>query len=83
MRATLPSGRGIHLIAPPAFIGTRLEAFNGRGRGDFLSSHDIEDIITIVGCSSRASSETGYASMAPIYYERFWDIKYPMLDELE
>ena len=27
--------------------------------------------------------ETGKASMAPIYYERFWCIKYPVLDILD
>jgi len=28
------------------------------------------------------SFETGKASMAPIYYERFWTIKYPIVDKL-
>jgi predicted nucleotidyltransferase len=44
----LPSGRSIKLIAAPVFIATKLEAFNGRGNGDFLVSHDLEDIITVV-----------------------------------
>jgi len=30
------------------FIATKLEAFRNRGRGDFLASHDLEDIVTIV-----------------------------------
>jgi len=28
-------------------VATKLEAFRGRGRGDFLASHDLEDIITV------------------------------------
>lgn len=26
--------------------------------------------------------ETGYAAMAPIHYQRFWEIKYPILHKL-
>ncbi len=44
----LPSGRNIKLITAPVFIATKLEAFKGRGRGDFLMSHDLEDIVTVV-----------------------------------
>ena len=50
---TLPSGKTIKLIAAPVFIGTKLEAFKDRGKDangkpDFLGSHDLEDIITVV-----------------------------------
>jgi hypothetical protein len=38
----------IRRIAAPAFIATKLEAFVSRGRGDFLSSHDLEDVLTVV-----------------------------------
>ena len=44
----LPSGREIQLISPPLLIATKLEAFYGRGNGDYASSHDIEDIINVV-----------------------------------
>jgi hypothetical protein len=47
-KADLPSGRSINLIAGPVFIATKLEAFKGRGNGDFLASHDMEDIVTVV-----------------------------------
>ena len=30
------------------FVATKLEAFKGRGNGDFLVSHDLEDIVTVV-----------------------------------
>lgn len=48
----LPSGISIRLISAPVFVGTKLEAFNDRGRDasgqpDYLGSHDLEDIITV------------------------------------
>jgi hypothetical protein len=44
----LPSGRPIQLVAPPVFLATKLEAFDGRGRGDFLFSHDLGDLLAVV-----------------------------------
>lgn len=38
----------IRLIAAPVFIATKFEAFHDRGKGNFLMSHDLEDIITVV-----------------------------------
>jgi len=44
----LPSGKVIRLITSPYFLITKLDAFNGRGKGDYMQSHDIEDIVTIL-----------------------------------
>lgn len=44
----LPSGKVIKLITAPVFVATKLEAFADRGKGDFLFSHDLGDIIAIV-----------------------------------
>jgi len=44
----LPSGMTIQLVRPEYFIATKIEAFLGRGNGDFILSHDIEDIITVI-----------------------------------
>ncbi len=44
----LPNGLTINLITAPAFIATKLEAFKGRGKNDFLASHDMEDIVTVI-----------------------------------
>ena len=35
------------------------------------------------GTSFSFPYETGYAAMAPIYYERFWAVKYPVLHNLD
>lgn len=44
----LPSGQLIRLIAAPVFLATKLEAFDGRGEGDFLFSHDLGDLLAVV-----------------------------------
>lgn len=44
----LPNGRDILLITAPVFVATKFEAFHGRGNNDYLASHDLEDIITVV-----------------------------------
>lgn len=45
---TLEDDLAIRLIAAPVFVATKFEAFQGRGNNDFLMSHDLEDIITVV-----------------------------------
>lgn len=44
----LPGGLSIRLIGAPVFIATKLEAFRDRGRNDYLASHDLEDLLTVV-----------------------------------
>ena len=44
----LPSGKPIRMVSAPYFLITKLEAFDGRGRGDYLGSHDIEDLIAVL-----------------------------------
>ena len=44
----LDSGRAIQLISAPYFLITKLIAFEGRGRGDFLMSHDLEDLVAVI-----------------------------------
>lgn len=44
----LPSGKQIRMVSAPYFLITKLEAFEGRGDGDYLMSHDIEDIIAVL-----------------------------------
>jgi len=44
----LPDGSQIRRVTAPCFIATKIEAFHGRGRGDFIASHDFEDIVTVI-----------------------------------
>src|SRR2546430_12717957 len=41
----------IRLVTAPYFIATKYEAFIGRGRGDYLASHDFEDLMAAVGAT--------------------------------
>lgn len=38
----------IRLVTAPSFLATKLEAFMDRGQGDFLGSHDLEDVIAVL-----------------------------------
>lgn len=43
----LPGGTKIHIVTAPYFLATKIEAFYGRGKGDYMASHDMEDIIAL------------------------------------
>ena len=38
----------IRVVSAPFFLATKLEAFAGRGVGDYRASHDIEDVIALL-----------------------------------
>jgi hypothetical protein len=57
----LPSGVKIRLIAAPAFLATKFEAFASRGGGDMMSSHDFEDIINVLAGRPGIEDEAGKA----------------------
>lgn len=48
MSYKLSDDLSIRLVNPPYFLATKLEAYKGRGKGDTLSSHDIEDLLTLI-----------------------------------
>lgn len=54
----------IKLVAPEYFIATKLEAYLGRGNGDCLSSHDIEDLLNIFDGREEIVEEINSASAA-------------------
>ncbi|GGH03620.1 hypothetical protein [Silvibacterium dinghuense] len=48
MPIELSSGRSVQIIKAPFFLGTKMEAFRGRGQSDFAASHDLEDFIAVI-----------------------------------
>jgi len=52
----------ILLATAPYFLATKLEAFYGRGEGDFLASHDMEDIISLIDGRPELSDEVNNSS---------------------
>lgn len=57
----LTPGLNIRLVSAVGFIATKLEAFAGRGAGDFLTSHDIEDVLNIVDGRQELTDEMASA----------------------
>jgi predicted nucleotidyltransferase len=46
--ANLPDGQEIRIFSLPYLVASKLEAFKGRGRDDFMGSSDMEDIVTLI-----------------------------------
>lgn len=38
----------VRVVSPPLFAVMKIEAFRNRGAGDYLSSHDLEDLVLLV-----------------------------------
>jgi hypothetical protein len=57
-------GLRIRAVTAVYFCATKLEAFTGRGRQDYLSSHDLEDLIAVVDGRSALIDEIDQASSA-------------------
>lgn len=69
----LPSGKSIRMVSAPYFLITKLEAFDGRGHGDYLMSHDIEDIVAVFDGRKELVDEVRAASseLIKVLVERF------------
>lgn len=52
------------MITPPYLLATKAEAFAGRGRGDFLASHDFEDAVRLVDGRAELPDEVAAADEA-------------------
>jgi hypothetical protein len=61
---TLPSGKRIHMITGPYFLACKLAAFRNRGEGDYLMSHDMEDIVAVLDGRPEVVGEIGQARIA-------------------
>ena len=48
VRVQLADNLTIRVVTAPLFLGTKLEAFKGRGKNDYFASHDLEDVIAVV-----------------------------------
>ena len=44
----LENGLMLRVVTAPFFLGTKFEAFKGRGKKDYFASHDLEDIIAVI-----------------------------------
>ena len=53
----LPNNRELRLVSAPYFLMTKLEAFDGRGQGDYMMSHDLEDVVAVIDGRPELSQE--------------------------
>ena len=72
------SGQGIEIAALDV-LEDRFGNFKGRGGRET----EIMTLQVVGGGEVRLEYETGRASMAPIYYFRYWKIKFPILEKLK
>jgi len=47
-QVVLPSHISIQAVTATYFLGTKIEAFRGRGNNDYFGSHDLEDFISVI-----------------------------------
>jgi len=66
----------IRMVTAPFFIATKLEAFKGRGKGDFFGSHDLEDVISVIDGRPEVVSEvqSGAVELRPYLRAEFQDL---------
>jgi hypothetical protein len=59
-------GEGLLILIPsaPVFLGTKWEAFARRGELDFLASHDLEDVISVLAGRPEIVGEVAASSPA-------------------
>src|SRR5437763_3130430 len=60
-RLQLEEGLIIRVVTAPLFLGTKLEAFKGRGKNDYFASHDLEDIIAVIDGRPSLLDAVGHA----------------------
>ena len=59
---TLPSGQSIRVISAAYFLGTKIEAFQGRGNRDYYSSRDLDDFVAVVDGRTSILDEVGFVA---------------------
>jgi hypothetical protein len=67
-KMALPSEAWIRVISGPYFLGTKLEAFLGRGAEDYFASRDLEDFVAVLEGRPAILDEV---NSAPIELRRF------------
>lgn len=59
---TISENLKVRAITAPYFVGTKLEAFHGRGPQDYFASHDLEDLIAVADGRTTLLDEIAAAS---------------------
>ncbi len=71
----LPSGVVIRLVQAPVFLATKLEAFAGRGNHDYLFSHDLGDLLSVIDGRETLVEECRQSDPKLRAYLRDWVVR--------
>ncbi|MDQ6959331.1 MAG: hypothetical protein Q9M24_09525 [Mariprofundaceae bacterium] len=69
----LPDGALIRMVTAPFFLATKLEAFYGRGNGDYMASHDLEDLIAVLDGRTQVVDEVSQSGVICKYLAQEFD----------
>jgi hypothetical protein len=69
---TLPNGRQIRIFSIVYLLASKIEAFTGRGKGDFYGSHDLEDIMLLLDGCNFLEDEVNHAASDVRSYIKSW-----------
>jgi hypothetical protein len=56
------AGLGLRVVTAAYFLAMKLEAFHGRANDDVMSSHDLEDLITVIDGRAEIVAELSVAA---------------------
>lgn len=68
--AELPDGQKVWVFSLPYLVASKLEAFRGRGKGDFIASSDMEDIATVIDGAANFQEQVAEAPASVKAYLR-------------
>jgi len=71
-KTLLPSGTTIRLVTAPVFVATKFEAFADRGQNDYLFSHDLGDLISVIDGRDELVEECRHLDAELKDYLRGW-----------
>jgi hypothetical protein len=78
---TLPSGQIVKIVHPVYYFATKTEAFQSRGKGNYFSSHDFEDLVSIV--NGRQSIVEEMIEADPTVQNEMKSFWLPRLDQVD
>lgn len=73
VRHVLAEDLTINSVTAPYMIATKIEAFESRGKRDFLGSHDFEDIITVISGRSELVDEINKSESLKSHLKDFFE----------
>ncbi len=65
------AGEMINVFSLPYLLATKIEAYKGRGKNQYLTSHDIEDIVTLIDGRPSIARDINSAAKDVVEYLKY------------